>query len=126
MNKPNGQYLLPNDRSRILEFARQLPVRKMGGIGKVTEKILKALGINTCGDLVCVRKDRFAKTVNKLCDVVPCADLIVRYDVTMYNVKCLKSLVVVSLLVVYHWCYYNTNTVYQPVLAVHISSFSVL
>lgn len=45
MNKPNGQYLLPFDRESIINFVEELPVRKIGGIGKVMEKILTALGI---------------------------------------------------------------------------------
>ena len=45
MNKPNGQYFLPPVRGNIIEFIRALPVRKICGIGKVTEEMLKALGI---------------------------------------------------------------------------------
>jgi hypothetical protein len=62
MNKPNGQYFLPANQERILEFLKDLPVRRVSGnhgqawreigIGRVQEKILKALGIQTCGQLV--------------------------------------------------------------------------
>ncbi|KAE9014766.1 hypothetical protein PR002_g14126 [Phytophthora rubi] len=52
MNKPNGQYVLPFTRERVLAFIRDLPVRKIGGIGKVTEKILsEALDVHTGGEL---------------------------------------------------------------------------
>ncbi|EGZ28529.1 hypothetical protein PHYSODRAFT_552269 [Phytophthora sojae] len=52
MNKPNGQYVLPFTRERVLTFLCDLPVRKIGGIGKVTEKILnEALGVHTGGEL---------------------------------------------------------------------------
>ena len=69
-NKPNGQFYLPPDRKVILDFVRQLPVRKVcrvnanlifffdvfnilqiSGIGAVSEQMLKALDIVTCGDL---------------------------------------------------------------------------
>ncbi|KAM4708222.1 DNA polymerase kappa [Discoglossus pictus] len=50
-NKPNGQYRIPHDRQAVLDFVKDLPIRKVPGIGKVTEKMLKALGITTCTDL---------------------------------------------------------------------------
>jgi DNA polymerase kappa len=53
INKPNGQFVLQNDRSTVMTFVSFLPVRKIGGIGKVTEHILKdALGIKTCEEMV--------------------------------------------------------------------------
>lgn len=51
MNKPNGQFRVMNDKQAVLEFMRNLPIRKVSGIGAVTETILKALGIEKCGDL---------------------------------------------------------------------------
>ena len=45
MNKPNGQFFLPPVRDDVIEFIRGLPVRKISGIGKVTEEMLKSLGI---------------------------------------------------------------------------------
>ncbi|XP_053557369.1 DNA polymerase kappa isoform X2 [Bombina bombina] len=50
-NKPNGQYRIPHDRQAVMDFVKDLPIRKVPGIGKVTEKMLKALGIVTCTDL---------------------------------------------------------------------------
>ncbi|GAB2247102.1 hypothetical protein Droror1_Dr00006984 [Drosera rotundifolia] len=53
INKPNGQFVLPNDRMAIMAFISSLPIRKIGGIGKVTEKILReVLGISTCEDML--------------------------------------------------------------------------
>ncbi|XP_050209751.1 DNA polymerase kappa isoform X2 [Mercurialis annua] len=53
INKPNGQFVLPNDRTAIVTFISSLPIRKIGGIGKVTEHILTdVLGIKTCEDLL--------------------------------------------------------------------------
>ena len=44
INKPNGQYELPPTREFVLSFLDTLPTRKVGGVGKVTEKILADLG----------------------------------------------------------------------------------
>ncbi|CAN6544477.1 unnamed protein product [Malus baccata var. baccata] len=53
INKPNGQFVLPNNRVAVMTFISSLPVRKIGGIGKVTEHILKdALGISTCEEIL--------------------------------------------------------------------------
>ncbi|XP_022896870.1 DNA polymerase kappa isoform X2 [Olea europaea var. sylvestris] len=49
INKPNGQFVLPNDRMAVMTFISSLPIRKVGGIGKVTEHVLKDVyEITTC------------------------------------------------------------------------------
>jgi len=35
-HKPNGQFYLPGDRELVMQFAAELPVREVCGIGKVT------------------------------------------------------------------------------------------
>ncbi|XP_051028334.1 DNA polymerase kappa isoform X1 [Acomys russatus] len=50
-NKPNGQYQILPSRKAVMDFIKDLPIRKVSGIGKVTEKMLMALGIVTCTDL---------------------------------------------------------------------------
>ncbi|KAM8957488.1 DNA polymerase kappa [Lycaon pictus] len=50
-NKPNGQYQVLPNRQAVMDFIKDLPIRKVSGIGKVTEKMLKALGIITCTEL---------------------------------------------------------------------------
>ncbi|KPP64140.1 DNA polymerase kappa-like, partial [Scleropages formosus] len=50
-NKPNGQYRIPAERQAVMDFVKNLPIRKVPGIGKVTEKMLSALGIKTCAEL---------------------------------------------------------------------------
>ncbi|KAF2160428.1 hypothetical protein M409DRAFT_29051 [Zasmidium cellare ATCC 36951] len=50
-NKPNGQFRLSSDRTSILNFMRDLPTRKVNGIGRVLERELDAIGIKTCGDI---------------------------------------------------------------------------
>lgn len=54
-NKPNGQFQVPNDRNAILIFMRDLPTRKVNGIGRVFERELDAIGIKTCGDIYAQR-----------------------------------------------------------------------
>ncbi|KAI8384862.1 uncharacterized protein BYT42DRAFT_493605 [Radiomyces spectabilis] len=51
INKPNGQFYLPNDQEAIFEFVDPLRIRKVPGIGRVTERILEALEVKTCGDV---------------------------------------------------------------------------
>jgi nucleotidyltransferase/DNA polymerase involved in DNA repair len=50
--KPDGQMLLPFDRPSILAYLHGQPVRKIPGVGKVTERMLTELGLHTCGDLL--------------------------------------------------------------------------
>lgn len=52
MNKPNGQFYLPNDRKAVDEFIKGTRLAKINGIGKVTAKILEGtLGATTAGQL---------------------------------------------------------------------------
>ncbi|KAH9600388.1 DNA polymerase [Trypanosoma melophagium] len=51
-NKPNGQHELQlRTREEVIAFMKDLPVRKVPGIGRSTECILQGLGINTLGDI---------------------------------------------------------------------------
>ncbi|XP_072955886.1 calcium-transporting ATPase 10, plasma membrane-type-like [Typha angustifolia] len=81
INKPDGQFILPNDRDAVVTFILSLPIRKahtyiymcaciyvpvcgyswlpcvgpsyIGGIGKVTEHILRdVFGISTCEEVL--------------------------------------------------------------------------
>ena len=55
MNKPDGQMVLANDREHILRLVNPLPVRKVGGVGKVNERVLAAFGMSACGDVFAER-----------------------------------------------------------------------
>ncbi|KAK9834297.1 hypothetical protein WJX81_004273 [Elliptochloris bilobata] len=55
MNKPDGQIVLPGDADAVAAFMARLPIRKVPGIGKVTEQTLRALGAGTCSDLLALR-----------------------------------------------------------------------
>jgi len=48
-NKPNGQFEIT--REDIPAFMRHLPVRRLWGIGDVSDEKLERLGIRTCGEL---------------------------------------------------------------------------
>lgn len=50
-NKPNGQFRIASDRQTIIAFMRDLPTRKVNGIGRVFERELDAIGIKKCGDI---------------------------------------------------------------------------
>lgn len=54
-NKPNGQFRVASDRATILAFMRDLPTRKVNGVGRVFERELDAIGVKTCGDLYAQR-----------------------------------------------------------------------
>ncbi len=47
--KPNGQFVITPDQ--VQDFVRELPVKKIFGVGKVTAARLERLGIATCADL---------------------------------------------------------------------------
>lgn len=49
MQKPDGLTVVPPDK--ILEFLKDLPVRKIPGVGPRTEEILHGMTLNTCGDI---------------------------------------------------------------------------
>jgi DNA polymerase IV len=49
INKPNGQFELKPEE--VPEFMKELPVRKIWGIGEKSERKLEELGVKTCGDL---------------------------------------------------------------------------
>ncbi|CAF1003210.1 unnamed protein product [Adineta steineri] len=51
INKPNGQYQLESNVNVILNFIRNLPIRKIKGIGKVTALHLESLQIETVNDI---------------------------------------------------------------------------
>jgi DNA polymerase kappa len=42
-NKPNGQFRVADDRTTILAFMRDLPTRKVNGVGRVFERELDAM-----------------------------------------------------------------------------------
>eukprot|EP00775_Hariotina_reticulata_P011310 gene11310-11460_t len=59
-HKPNGQFVVESTREAVVEFLRDLPIRKVPGIGKVSEQVLHALGIHSCSELLEQRALLFA------------------------------------------------------------------
>ena len=74
INKPNGQYRLAADRTAITSFLRDLPIRKIPGIGRVMERLLTELGIATVGQMVRCRKNDAGTVLRpqRLTPVVAC------------------------------------------------------
>ncbi|GKY94038.1 hypothetical protein MPSEU_000370500 [Mayamaea pseudoterrestris] len=50
-NKPDGQLIIGSGEEEVKSFLHPLPPRKVGGIGRVTDKILHAFGITTIAEL---------------------------------------------------------------------------
>jgi DNA polymerase kappa len=55
INKPDGQYCLQPSRDAVMSFVATLPVRKVPGIGRVTEQTLSALGVTSCAQMLSQR-----------------------------------------------------------------------
>ena len=49
--KPDGVWYVPPTRDDMIAFMRGLSVRKVPGIGQVTERMLSAISIHTCDDI---------------------------------------------------------------------------
>jgi DNA polymerase kappa len=45
INKPDGQFAVTFTRDAIMAFNQPLTIRKIPGIGKVSERCLEALGV---------------------------------------------------------------------------------
>lgn len=50
-SKPNGQFRLMATPQACVDFMATLPIRKVPGVGRVTERMLQAIGVETCGDI---------------------------------------------------------------------------
>ncbi|KAH9942472.1 DNA/RNA polymerase [Epithele typhae] len=50
-NKPDGQFMLEFQSAVIKSFMRDMPIRKLPGVGRVNERLLDSIGIKTCGDI---------------------------------------------------------------------------
>ncbi|WP_314284797.1 DNA polymerase IV [Haemophilus sputorum] len=48
-NKPNGIFVIPPEK--VADFIHQLPLKKIPGVGKVTQEKLTQLGLQTCADI---------------------------------------------------------------------------
>lgn len=83
-HKPNGQYVIPP--LNINSFMQHLPVGKLWGVGKVTEKKLQQLNILTCGDMqkfskgmLCYYFSSYGERLYELCRGIDFRDVEVDY-----------------------------------------------
>lgn len=51
VNKPDGLFRVPADVESIIRFCRALPIRKVSGVGPVSEAVLSGIGIRTVQDV---------------------------------------------------------------------------
>ncbi len=63
MEKPDGLTVVTPDK--ILEFLKDLPVRKLPGVGPRTEEILHGMTLNTCGDIWGVKPQELTAKLGK-------------------------------------------------------------
>ncbi len=63
MKKPDGLTVVAPDK--VLEFLKDLPVRKISGVGPRAEEILHGMMLNTCGDLWGVKPQDLAALLGK-------------------------------------------------------------
>jgi DNA polymerase-4 len=61
--KPDGLFVITPDQ--VSDFVKKLPVGKIFGVGKVTEKKLRSRGFDTCGDLQKLTATEMNKTFGK-------------------------------------------------------------
>ncbi|CAH0045329.1 unnamed protein product [Clonostachys solani] len=54
--KPDGQYQLPSEPDIIMAFIKDLPVRKVTGVGYTLDRQLGSIGIATCEDIFSQRQ----------------------------------------------------------------------
>ena len=67
-NKPDGQFVIKPEE--VDGFLKDLPVKKLHGVGKVTARKMHSIGIQTCGDLRDLSEgelqDKFGSSGNRL------------------------------------------------------------
>ncbi|KAI6201162.1 DNA polymerase kappa [Aphelenchoides besseyi] len=55
--KPNGQFVLQSNKKAIASYMRELNIRRLSGVGPMTEALLNGLGFSKCGDIIDRRAD---------------------------------------------------------------------
>ncbi|RLV59547.1 DNA polymerase IV [Parashewanella curva] len=68
INKPNGQCVIPPEQ--VDEFLKTLPLRKIPGVGKVTEEKLLGMGLKTCADVQAYDRQTLLKRFGKFGEVI--------------------------------------------------------
>jgi len=65
LDKPDGLTVVPRARGEIATFLAPLPVRRIWGVGRMTQRVLHDHGIRTIGELQAVPERRLAHIVGK-------------------------------------------------------------
>ena len=63
-NKPDGQFVVTPDD--VDKFCRDLPLRKIPGVGKVTAKRLEGIGLKTCNDVRALGEEECVRHLGSL------------------------------------------------------------
>ncbi len=63
LNKPDGQFVITP--AQVPDFIKTLPLRKIPGVGKVTEQKLAELGLTTCNDVQDYDENKLVKQFGK-------------------------------------------------------------
>lgn len=63
MDKPDGMYIIRHDE--VNDFLRDLPVKKIPGVGKKLVEILQRLRVTTCGDVLRHDRDYWEERLGK-------------------------------------------------------------
>ena len=56
-NKPNGQFMLEFTSKAVRAFMKELPIRKIPGVGRVNERLLDSIGIKARTLILCHHRD---------------------------------------------------------------------
>ena len=64
LNKPDGQFVVTPEE--VDAFVRDLPLGKIPGVGKVTEKRLADIGLNTCADIRALGQEDTIRQLGKI------------------------------------------------------------
>jgi len=80
LNKPDGQTIVQPDMISIRKFLDSLSVRKIPGVGKVTEKLLSSLNIVSIRDIIvyrsvlfhCMKRKMFEFLLQSALGIAPC------------------------------------------------------
>ncbi|MDE4938231.1 DNA polymerase thumb domain-containing protein, partial [Francisella tularensis] len=65
INKPNGLYVVTP--KQVYSFVKDLPVKKLFGVGKVSQEKLKSMGVETWLDLQQLSLDTLVDKFGKFC-----------------------------------------------------------
>lgn len=65
LEKPDGLTVVPRTRRAIADFLAPLPVGRIWGVGRMTQRMLHGQGIRTIGELQAVPESKLARIVGK-------------------------------------------------------------